>query len=74
MQTWRAVANFGNDEQSLIVLGTNPLQISNTYSSAFFELITTPMQKECKKIMLQKWRGDKDFGTWVDQGLLKIPF
>lgn len=73
-QRYRAVAQFRDGREGLVVLGFSHGEVLENYGEAFLELYDKEQrEQEIIGVQLQKWDGAADAGRWKPHKTLPIP-
>ncbi len=71
-QRYRAVAQFPDNKEGLILLGNTSVEVCEEYQDAFLDLYEDK-KHDVIGIQLQKWEGHPDCGRWKAQRTLTVP-
>lgn len=72
-QRYRALSKRKDDKEQLLVLGASYDAVKRTYAESFFDLLDDEERELTQTIVIQKFIGSPDRGTWEDQDNLPIP-
>lgn len=72
-QGWRAVAIFDDGREALLFIGRSSTQVRSGYIESFNDLLEEDERDQVESIMLQRWHGAPDAGSWENQSTLKVP-
>ena len=72
-QSWRAVAIFDDRSDRLLYLGRSAAQVRAGVAAAFAEVLDEEERDHVRSLVLQRWQGAADAGSWLHQTLLEVP-
>lgn len=72
-QRWRALLLNKDQTETLLILGSSYDQVKETYDEPYYDLLEEDERARIHEIIIQKWVGAPDRGTWVTQGVLPTP-
>lgn len=72
-QRWRALAVLDDGTEALLCLGQTVAQVRETYQLAWRSVFPPEVRTNVLEVVLQKWVGTPDFGSWQIQTPLPLP-
>ena len=72
-QSWRAVAIFDDRSDRLLYLGRSAAKVRAGVAAAFAEVLDEEERDHVRSLVLQRWQGAADAGSWLHQALLEVP-
>lgn len=70
---WRAIAVFKDGREGLVYLGRSSMSVKENYVDSWKYLYDNDDKEELVCIIIQKWFGAADCGSWKQQGKLHNP-
>lgn len=70
---WRVVAIDVDDKEHLIFVGQSYTHVTEAYPDAFENLLESEEKAKVKGVVVQRWNGSADRGSWVNKKSLAIP-
>jgi len=72
-QGWRAVAKFADGSEAFLFLGRSSSAVRASYLECYADLLDDEEKSLVSKIVLERWHGAPDAGSWEELAELKVP-